>query len=171
MRHFWRNRIGFSTSSEKKDYKSWDLVLHNRIAKYVRLYTQILDFHTFMLVSHRDMISVFDMKKDSGNKYSFSNAEPHRANQENLRDEAELGETVVKNEPWACTHKFESGQVRRMFTKKRSREEREKNTEVNKNSFHEVNKIVCFIGINHIETIKVDQSGNIKPNTRNKVEE
>ena len=38
----------------------WDTIVHNRIANYFKLYTQILNYSTFILVSHRDMISVYD---------------------------------------------------------------------------------------------------------------
>ena len=89
MRHFWRNRISFNTSSEKKNYEAWNLVVHNRISKYVQLYTQILDFSMHILVSHRNMISVFDMRKNSA------------------------------SDDWSATFAFKEGQVRKMFMKAR----------------------------------------------------
>ena len=60
VRHFWRNRIDFNTSKIKKDISSWDHILHNRIANYFKMYTQILNYSTFILVSHKNMISVYD---------------------------------------------------------------------------------------------------------------
>lgn len=41
-------------------------MLHHRISKYCRLYSQILNYEMYMLVSHRNMISVFDMTKVKG---------------------------------------------------------------------------------------------------------
>ena len=64
VRHYWRNRISFSTSSLKKQADKWDWVLHKRISKYFRLYTQILNFSIYMLVSHRNMLSIYDMSTD-----------------------------------------------------------------------------------------------------------
>ena len=68
VRHFWRNRISFSTTSIKKQVDKWDWVVHKRISKYFRLYTQILNFSIYMLVSHRNMISIYDISKDNSNE-------------------------------------------------------------------------------------------------------
>ena len=43
--------------------QDWGSTIHKRIAGYFKLYSQILNFSKFMLVAHRDMISVFDMTK------------------------------------------------------------------------------------------------------------
>ena len=48
----------------KNDRKKWDYVIHHRIANYFKLYSQVLNFQKFMLVSHGDMISVYDMTLD-----------------------------------------------------------------------------------------------------------
>lgn len=63
VRHFWRNRIGFETS-KTKSMNRWDKVLHRRVANFVQLYTQITNYSTFMLVAHRNMISVYSMRED-----------------------------------------------------------------------------------------------------------
>ena len=60
----WRNRISNDTLKLKKDYEKWNFVVHHRIANYFRLYSQVLNFQKYMLVSHRNMISVYDMTKD-----------------------------------------------------------------------------------------------------------
>ena len=52
----------------KKHAEKWSWVTHKRIAKYFRLYTQILNFSIYMLVSHRNMISVYDISKDQFSK-------------------------------------------------------------------------------------------------------
>ena len=59
----WRNRIGIYTSKVFKDAKKFDIICHRRIAKYFNIYSGIINFQTFMLVSHRNHISVFDMAK------------------------------------------------------------------------------------------------------------
>ena len=63
VRHIWRNKISFNTSKLKKNRSCWGTVLHKRISGFFRLYTQVLNFSMFMLVSHRNMISVFDMSQ------------------------------------------------------------------------------------------------------------
>ena len=39
----------------------WDVVIHRRIADYFKLYTTIVNFANFILVAHRNMISVYNM--------------------------------------------------------------------------------------------------------------
>ena len=95
MRHFWRNRISYSTSNVKKDNEKWKYVLHHRIAKHFCIYSQILNFSMHMVVAHRNMISIFDMSKGEAEEAS-----------------------------WTDTVQFEEGRVRRMFIKKRSKKER-----------------------------------------------
>ena len=60
--HYWRNRISFMTSVEVGTLEKWNWVLHRRISKFFRLYTQINNFSLYVLVSHRNMISVYEMK-------------------------------------------------------------------------------------------------------------
>ena len=60
VRHFWRNRISFNTTKPKKNATSWDHILDKRIAQFFKLFSSIVNFSTFMLVSHRNMISVYD---------------------------------------------------------------------------------------------------------------
>ena len=51
-----------NSSKEMKDgQRKWDIVLHRRIADYFKIYTTILNFANFILVAHRNMISVYDM--------------------------------------------------------------------------------------------------------------
>ena len=49
---------------KEKQIERWRWVIHKRIAKYFRLYTSILNFSMYILVSHRNMISVYDMSKE-----------------------------------------------------------------------------------------------------------
>ena len=58
--HFWRNRLSYNTTKKMKS-QQWGSTIHKRIAGYFKLYSQVLNFGRFMLVSHRNMISVFDM--------------------------------------------------------------------------------------------------------------
>ena len=66
VRHFWRNRICFDTTKHKKNPRVWNVILHKRIAYHFKIYSQILNFQTFMLVSHRNMISVYKMSQQDG---------------------------------------------------------------------------------------------------------
>ena len=63
--HYWRNRISFSTSQILEKADMWNWIVHKRIARYFRLYTQILNFSVYMLVSHRNMVSIYDMSSHS----------------------------------------------------------------------------------------------------------
>ena len=57
----WRNRIGMQTSRLMKKKGAYDTIIHRRIAGYFALYSGMVNFQTFMLISHRNHISVFDM--------------------------------------------------------------------------------------------------------------
>lgn len=86
----------------------WDHIVHNRIANYFKLYTQILNYSTFILVSHRNMISVYDM-----------------ANRGDDND-------------WLDTIKFDEGHIRHMSIKRRWQDEKKRKVSVeNEMSFYE----------------------------------
>ena len=54
--------MGFNTTRKMKlKPKNWRSTIHRRIAGYFRLFSQILNFSRYMLVSHRNMISLYDM--------------------------------------------------------------------------------------------------------------
>lgn len=69
MKHAWRNRIGINSSSVTKtkesSHRKWSRIVHALVSKYVRLFTCIINYSMYILVSHRNMISVFAM--DDGN--------------------------------------------------------------------------------------------------------
>ena len=64
VNHVWRNRMGYTTSKKAKDPTKWNYVLHKRISNFVKLYTNIINFSIYMLVAHRNMVSVFDMTQN-----------------------------------------------------------------------------------------------------------
>ena len=71
----WRNRIGMNTSKLMKETRKFEICLHRRISNYFNLYSGLVNFQTFMIVSHRNHISVFDMTKAEWIKdsmYSFN---------------------------------------------------------------------------------------------------
>ena len=43
-------------------------------AKFFKMYTQVINFLTYMLVAHRDMISVFDMTQITDEKAEWKPA-------------------------------------------------------------------------------------------------
>lgn len=71
-------------------------MIHRRVANFVQLYTQVTNFSTYMLVAHRNMISVYNMQDNSDNN-------------------------------WMDTIEFPSrqGHIRKMFIKKRPKNDRE----------------------------------------------
>ena len=57
----WKNRIAKNTMQEEVILDGWEEVLHERVAPFLRLYTAMTNIATFMIVSHRNMISIFNM--------------------------------------------------------------------------------------------------------------
>ena len=114
--HFWRNRIGFKTSKEI-DAKIWDFTIHKRIAAYFKLFSQIQIFSMFLLVSHRNMISVYHMTKENKDDERRSSISESRtinvtnmANQKHAKNKnVDLSST---NGRWIQTIAFEDGYVR-----------------------------------------------------------
>ena len=68
-----------------------DHVVDMRVANYFRLYSKIISFSLFMIVAHRDMISVYDFR-------------------------VEKDQTEGK---WTDTHSFGKDHIRAIFLKKR----------------------------------------------------
>ena len=60
------------TSKVMKDTYKFDIVIHKRIAMYFSLYSGLVNFQTFMLVSHRNSISTFDMTKKTWTNHLHS---------------------------------------------------------------------------------------------------
>ena len=61
VRHKWRNRISWDTTKKKKDKSLWDIIVHKRVSHYFNIFSQIINYQIYMLVAHRNMISVFNM--------------------------------------------------------------------------------------------------------------
>ena len=40
---------------------AWSEVLHERVAHFVRLYSSMTNFSTYMIVSHRNLVSLYDV--------------------------------------------------------------------------------------------------------------
>ena len=97
---------------KQKPIKKWRWAIHKRIAKYFSLYTSILNFSMFMLVSHRNMVSVYDMSKEKlQDEYDCTKFD-------NVDQDDESGE-------WVYTKSFEEGRVRLISIQKRAKSERE----------------------------------------------
>lgn len=47
----------------KSYIESWNQVMHRRFSQYVKLYTEMVNFSTFLIVAHRNLISMYDMRK------------------------------------------------------------------------------------------------------------
>lgn len=108
--HFWRNRIGFSTSSAVA-MGEWRTATHKRIGAYFALYSQVLNFSMFMLVAHRNMISVYHMTKSQVKQSTHRSASMFRnefrgAEQEEEEDEDDAGGQ------WMQTISFAQGNIR-----------------------------------------------------------
>ena len=57
----WKNRIGPSTISVDSTLDAWSEVLHERVAPFVKLYSSMTNFMTFMIVAHRNLLSLYDL--------------------------------------------------------------------------------------------------------------
>ena len=120
-------------------------MIHRRVANFVQLYTQVINYSTFMLVTHRNMISVYNMKKKKGNNN------------------------------WGDTIHFplNYGYIRKLFIKKRPKDDREllHHATLNKNMTTMVDKgksevsvfkkyqIVCFAGSHAIKYVSLRHDG------------
>ena len=61
----WKNRIGMTSKlafQPKEGKDRWKLVVHYRVSNYLKLYSCFLCYSTYFLVSHRNFVSVFDLK-------------------------------------------------------------------------------------------------------------
>ena len=56
-----RNRIGPSTMAADHQLSRMEQVTHRRVAPFYRLYTQMINFATFTIVAHRNLISLYNM--------------------------------------------------------------------------------------------------------------
>ena len=63
IKHSWRNRVGYNTSQPVKNIDKWFLILHKRISRYFKIYTQVLNFSMYMIIAHRTILSIYDMSK------------------------------------------------------------------------------------------------------------
>ena len=52
----------------KSYIESWNQVMHRRFSQYVKLYTEMVNFSTFLIVAHRNLISMYDMRKPETDK-------------------------------------------------------------------------------------------------------
>ena len=73
-------------------------MVHKRIANYCKLYSGLVNFSEFMVVSHRNMVSIYDMSKS---------------------EERDSQGKLVSG--WIETFKHDNGYIRQMVIKKRSR--------------------------------------------------
>lgn len=104
VKHAWRNRIGINSSVISKDHslRKWRRSVHYVVTNYMRLYTSIINYSTYILVSHRDMISAYAM--------------------DNGATDGEIGN-------WIDSVQFSDGHIRTMFLKKRPKKDREEQLE------------------------------------------
>ena len=67
----WKNRIGMASKQRYADKidqnidARWKTVVHSRISSHVKLYTSFLCYSTYFLVAHRNMVSVYDLRKNT----------------------------------------------------------------------------------------------------------
>ena len=63
----WKNRLGTTTIKALKanKFESWDSVIHRRFSNYVKLYTDMVMFGTYLIIAHRNLISLYNMGHDN----------------------------------------------------------------------------------------------------------
>ena len=163
VRHLWRNRISFSTTKALKMTKKWNWVTHKRVSRFFRLYTQILNFNMYMLVSHRNMISIYDMTNNTDD-------------QEN-KDEQNNGGWI---KTFCFTKSKDSEEqnkdhIRHMFIKKRTKADRLAIEQEKRRKYEQDNTgrdnwqmssydkfhIVCLSGINTINIAELKRDGRV----------
>ena len=50
-----------------KNQHIWESIIDNRVAMFYKPYSQMLNFSTFTLVAHRNMLSVYNMTTNDDN--------------------------------------------------------------------------------------------------------
>lgn len=89
----WKNKVGQNFMQKLKDEKFKDVdeavhqCLHSRLKQHVKLYTEFLNFESFVLVAHRYFISIFSFNEgrwldkpwiyDDFVRYITTNSEEH----------------------------------------------------------------------------------------------
>ena len=43
--------------------EKWEYIIHNRVSRHVKIFTDFLMFSNYLLVAHRDIVSTFDIRK------------------------------------------------------------------------------------------------------------
>lgn len=57
----WKNRIGQGTIQLEETIDTWDEVIHERVSPFVKLFVDIRSISTFIIVAHRNLLSLYDM--------------------------------------------------------------------------------------------------------------
>lgn len=70
------NQIKPEAFEECKTTYKFDISLHTRIAPFFKLYTGLLNVSTFFLVSHRNYITLFDLKEGVNNPNNYCQTIP-----------------------------------------------------------------------------------------------
>ena len=63
VRHFWKNQISLNTSKLVPENK-WNKAIHKRTVGFMNLYTSVANFDTLMIVAHRNILTIQEMKTD-----------------------------------------------------------------------------------------------------------
>lgn len=98
----------------------------------MRLYTQILNISKFIIVSHRSYISVYDMTKDIlANKDKDLDPQAGQLNMGHQKYDVNYAGDEIKGEKnyqgaWTHHEKFDEGNVRGMYIKKRDKRKAKK---------------------------------------------
>ena len=58
---FKLNRFGMSMGKIMKRNSDFEIALHDRISPYFNLYKQFINFMTYIMVAHRNHVSMFDI--------------------------------------------------------------------------------------------------------------
>ena len=67
-----------SSKEMRNGQKKWDIVLHRRISDYFKIYTSIINFANFIIVAHRNLISIFNMNNNDWEPHVSTFKEPIR---------------------------------------------------------------------------------------------
>ena len=66
----WRDQIGEKAFKPAPENFKQDVLLHYRISKYFRLYSDMVNVSTYFLLAHRHFLSLFDLRQGtSGDLY------------------------------------------------------------------------------------------------------
>jgi 3-oxoacyl-ACP reductase-like protein len=75
--HSWKGRIGMSVVESKlleqaKLNRTWSRITSKRVSTYMKLYASLCTYEAYVLVAHRNFVSVFDISHETWQHHEYN---------------------------------------------------------------------------------------------------